>query len=113
MSAPRRSFLLVFGLFILVIAGGVAYFADSDPDGLDAVTQRGCTVVETDQGERLDGQCIAQHAQDHALASGPLADYAVGGDDRWTGVAGVIGAVVTLGAAGGLFWGLRRRTGGE
>ncbi|MGW5646304.1 PDGLE domain-containing protein [Saccharopolyspora sp. NPDC003752] len=113
MSAPRRRFLLVFGLFILVIAGGVAYFADSDPDGLDAVTQRGCTVVETEQGEQLEGQCIAQHAQDHAFSGGPLADYTVGGDDRWTGVAGVIGAVVTLGAAGGLFWGLRRRTGGE
>lgn len=113
MSAPNRRFLLVFGLFILVIAGGVAYFADSDPDGLDAVTQRGCIVVETGQGERLDGQCIAQHAQDHALSGGPLADYTIGGDDRWTGLAGVIGAVLTLGAAGALFWGLRRRTGGE
>ncbi|MCI2417536.1 PDGLE domain-containing protein [Saccharopolyspora sp. K220] len=113
MTTPRWRFLLVFGFVILAIAGGVAYFADSDPDGLDAVTQRGCTVVETQQGERLDGRCIAQHATDHAFSSGPLADYAIGGDDRWTGVAGVIGAVVTLAAAGGLFWGLRRRTGGN
>jgi cobalt/nickel transport protein len=113
MSAPPRRFLLVFGLFVLVIAGGVAYFADSNPDGLDAVTQRGCTVVETEQGEQLEGRCIAQNAKDHALSDGPLADYTFGGDDRWTGVAGVIGAVVTLGAAGSLFWGLRRRAGGE
>jgi cobalt/nickel transport protein len=105
--------LLVFGLFALAIAGGLAYFADSNPDGLDAVTRRGCTVVETAQGEQLEGHCIAQNAKDHALSGGPLADYTVGGDDRWTGVAGVIGAVVTLAAAGGLFWGLRRRTGSD
>ncbi|MDA3630744.1 PDGLE domain-containing protein [Saccharopolyspora oryzae] len=108
-----RRFLLVFGLVVLVIAGGVAYFADSDPDGLDAVTQQGCEVVQTDRGEQLTGHCIAQNTQEHALSGGPLADYTVGGDDRWTGLAGVIGAVVTLIAAGGLFWGLRRRTGSE
>ncbi|MBB5157900.1 PDGLE domain-containing protein [Saccharopolyspora phatthalungensis] len=113
MSVPRRRFLLVFGLFVLVIAGGVAYFADSAPDGLDSVTQRGCTVVQTAQGERLEGHCIAQNVTKHVFSGGPLADYTVGGDDRWTGLAGVIGAAVTLGAAGGLFWGLRRRTGGE
>ncbi|GAA0536509.1 PDGLE domain-containing protein [Saccharopolyspora thermophila] len=112
MSVPRRRFLLLFAAVVLVVAGVVAYFADSDPDGLDAVTQQGCTVVQTEEGERLEGRCIAQNAADHPFAGGPLADYTVGGDDRWTGVAGVIGAVVTLAAAGGLFWGLRRRNGG-
>jgi cobalt/nickel transport protein len=112
MSAPRGRFLLIFALVVLVVAGGVAYFADSDPDGLDAVTQRGCSTVVTEQGEQLRGDCIAQHATDHAFSGGPLADYAVGGDDRFTGVAGVFGAIVTLAVAGGLFWGLRRR-GGE
>lgn len=108
-----KRFLLIFALVVLAVAGGVAYFADSDPDGLDAVTQRGCAVVETGGGESLEGRCIAQHAGDHALSDGPLADYTVGGDDRFTGVAGIIGAVVTLAAAGGLFWGLRRRSGSE
>lgn len=111
MSVPRRRFLLIFALVVLVVAGGVAYFADTDPDGLDAVTQRGCETVQTQQGEQLRGDCIAQHTTDHALSEGPLADYAVGGDDRFTGLAGIIGALVTLAAAGGLFWGLRRRTG--
>ncbi|SFT01462.1 PDGLE domain-containing protein [Saccharopolyspora flava] len=106
-----KRFLLIFALVVLAVAGGVAYFADSDPDGLDAVTQRGCSVVRTEQGESLEGKCIAQHAGDHALGDGPLTDYTVGGDDRFTGVAGIIGAVVTLAAAGGLFWGLRRRSG--
>ncbi|RRO18929.1 hypothetical protein EIL87_05335 [Saccharopolyspora rhizosphaerae] len=106
-----KRFLLIFAVVVLAVAGGVAYFADSDPDGLDAVTQQGCTVVESGQGESLEGRCIAQNAGDHALADGPLADYTVGGDDRFTGVAGVIGAVVTLAAAGGLFWVLRRRSG--
>ena len=111
MSAPRGRFLLIFALVVLVVAGGVAYFADSDPDGLDAVTQRGCSAVQTGQGEQLRGDCIAQHETDHAFSEGPLADYALGGDDRFTGVAGVTGAIVTLAAAGGLFWGLRRRGG--
>lgn len=108
-----KRFLLIFALVVLAVAGGVAYFADSDPDGLDAVTQRGCAVVDTGAGESLEGRCIAQHAGDHALSDGPLADYTVGGDDRFTGVAGIIGAVVTLAAAGGLFWVLRRRSGSE
>ncbi|QUH02740.1 PDGLE domain-containing protein [Saccharopolyspora erythraea] len=107
-------FLVGFGLVALLIAAALSYFADSDPDGLDAVTRQGCTAVETEQGERLDGHCIAQNGTDHPLADGPLADYTVGGDDRLTGVAGAIGVVATLGAAGALFWGLRRRgTGGQ
>ena len=108
-SRTRPWFFVLFGLIALVLAGAVSYFASSDPDGLDSVTLEGCTVVETEQGEALEGSCIAQNATEHALASGPLADYAVEGDDRFTGVAGVIGVVATLVVAGGLFWLLRRR----
>ena len=43
------------------------------------------------------------------MAASPLADYAVGGGEGTVGVAGVIGVVVTLAVAGGLFWLLRRR----
>jgi cobalt/nickel transport protein len=103
----RRRFYVAFALLALVIAGGLSYLADSDPDGLDSVSQRGCQVVD---GERLEGECIAQDARDHALDAGPLADYAVGGDEALTGVAGVLGVLATLAVAGGLFWLLRRRT---
>jgi cobalt/nickel transport protein len=92
----------------LLIAGGLSYFASSDPDGLDSVTTEGCTVTSTDAGEQLDGTCIAQNAQDHALGSGPLADYSVGGAEGSVGLAGVIGVLVTAVLAGGLFRLLRR-----
>jgi cobalt/nickel transport protein len=106
----KQSFFLVgFALVALVIAGALSYFADSNPDGLDSATLKGCEVVETDQGERLTGNCIAQQAGDHHLSDSPLADYAVGGDDRFTGVAGVLGVLATAVIAGGLFWLLRRR----
>jgi cobalt/nickel transport protein len=106
-----RLFFIGFAVVALVIAGALSYFADSDPDGLDTATLEGCEVVETDGGEELVGDCIAKSAGEHHLADSPLADYAVGGDDRFTGVAGVIGVLATLVVAGGLFWLLRRRGG--
>ncbi len=103
--ARTRRFFVGFGLVALLLAAGVSYLADSSPDGLEAVTHRGCTT----QGEQLRGQCIARSAGEHAFSDGPLAGYAVGGDAALTGIAGAIGVVVTLAAAGGLFWVLRRR----
>jgi len=103
-------FLVGFAIVALVIAGALSYLADSDPDGLDTATLEGCEVVETETGEELVGDCIARGAQDHDLAASPLADYAVDGDDRFTGLAGVLGVVVTLVVAGGLFWLLRKRS---
>ena len=106
-----RRFLLGFGLVALLVAGALSYFADSDPDGLDSVAQRGCSITGTAGGERLAGDCIAQDARDHSLAGGPFADYTVGGDGRFTGLAGVLGVVGTFAFAAGLFWLLRRRPG--
>lgn len=103
-------FLLVFGLVALAVAGGLSYLADSSPDGLDTVTLRGCEVIDTEAGETLSGTCMAVEAREHPLAVGPLADYALDGDSRFTGVAGVIGVLVTLALAGGLFRLLRRRS---
>ncbi|MCD2188762.1 PDGLE domain-containing protein [Actinomycetospora soli] len=100
-------FLGAFLLVALLLAGGASYLASSSPDGLDAVTQTGCS--ETDAG--LQGQCIAQNAGEHPAAGSPFADYAVGGDEAFTGVAGVIGVIATLAVAGALFWLLRRRSG--
>jgi cobalt/nickel transport protein len=102
-------FFAGFALVALVIAGGVSYFADSNPDGLDSATLEGCQVVPTAHGEELTGSCIAKNATDHDLAASPLAGYGVGGDPRFTGVAGVAGVAATLALAGGLFWLLRKR----
>jgi cobalt/nickel transport protein len=102
-------FFLGFLATALLVAGGLSYLASSAPDGLDTVTLHGCDFVETDAGEQLGGTCIAQNAGDHSLGHSPLADYTLRGGQNTVGAAGVIGVVVTLAVAGGLFWLLRRR----
>jgi cobalt/nickel transport protein len=113
--APSRrgaAFFIGFLVVVLVIAGGISYFASSSPDGLDSVTLSGCQLDEA--GEPVAGTCIAQNAGDHAMAAAsPLADYAVEGGEGTVGLAGVMGVLVTLVAAGGLFWLLRRRDGAK
>ncbi|MDQ4011309.1 MAG: PDGLE domain-containing protein [Actinomycetota bacterium] len=116
MTAPHRGrsfprFFVSFGVIALLVAGLLSYLASSNPDGLDSATLNGCEVTEVNGTEQLSGQCIAQNARDHHLAGGPLADYTLGGDDGLTGVAGVIGVLVTLALAGGLFWLARPRQG--
>ncbi|MGD9531189.1 PDGLE domain-containing protein [Pseudonocardia sp.] len=101
-------FYVGFLLVALIIAGGVSYFASSSPDGLDSVTLHGC-VLNAD-GEPEAGTCIAQNATDHHLAESPFADYALFGGDGTVGAAGVVGVLVCVVVAGGLFWLLRRRT---
>jgi cobalt/nickel transport protein len=105
----RGRFLVGFLLVALVVAGALSYLASPHPDGLDTVALNGCTVTETSAGEQLDGTCIAQNAGEHAAAGSPLADYSLFGGDGTVGVAGVIGVLVTLLLAGGLFRLLRRR----
>ncbi|MDV3130960.1 PDGLE domain-containing protein [Mycobacterium sp. 29Ha] len=100
----RWSFWLAFAAATLLIAGVVSYFASSSPDGLDSATLRGCQVVETAAGDELTGDCIAQHADEHALATSPLADYSIGGQDGTGGIAGIIGVMVTVVVAGSAFW---------
>jgi cobalt/nickel transport protein len=120
MTAPHRQrgligFFVAFGVIALLIAGLLSYLASGNPDGLDSATLNGCEVTEVDGTEQLSGQCIAQNARDHDLAGSPLADYTLGGDDGLVGIAGIIGVLVTLALAGGLFWLARprqeRRTG--
>lgn len=90
----RRPSTLVFlraGLTVaLVLAFVVAPVASSSPDGLEKVA--------ADKG-------LDRDVRDHALAGGPLAEYTVRGvddDGLSTGVAGVIGVIVTFAAGCGL-----------
>ena len=108
MSTPTR-FSVGFLVVALLIAGGLSYFASSAPDGLDTVALHGCQTVQTAGGERLEGECIARNAAGHATTGSPLAGYSLFGGDGTVGPAGIIGVLVTLAVAGGLFWLLRRR----
>ena len=87
-------------LLALALAFFVSPFASSSPDGLERVA--------IDQG--FDGQ-----AQDHALAGGPLADYAVVGvesESLSTGLSGIVGVVLCFAIAAAVLVGVRaaRRT---
>ena len=90
-TAKDRKSLTLFLVGGLLVVLGLAFFvsplASSSPDGLEKVAR--------DQG-------FAGSADEHAFGDTPLADY--GGDDGVsTGVAGVIGVVITFGAAMILF----------
>lgn len=112
MSGTSKRFL-GFGvgalLVTLVLAGVVSSFASSNPDGLDWVSQRGCTVA--DEGV-TGGECIAQRGADHEQADSPLADYGIAGIDNpylSTGLSGVLGVLATFAIGYGVFWLVRRR----
>ena len=94
-----KAFLLTALVVTLLVAGVASYYASSHPDGLEHVAE---------QTGFLDS------AEDSPTADGPFADYSTRGvdDERVSvGITGVLGAAVTLLAAGGLFWALRRRGG--
>ena len=94
----NRAFLAAGLLIGLLLAGVVSFNASAAPDGLEKVA--------AEQG--MDAQ-----ARDHALSGSPFADYATKGveDGRLAGgLAGVAGVLVTLGAAGALFFALGRRS---
>lgn len=106
----RTGFLLAGLVVALVLAGLVSPFASGSPDGLEHTLLRGCTL--DDEGEIVAGSCPAQAEEEHGLADSPLADYAVRGLDHEglaTGLSGVVGVLITLAVAGGLFWLVRRR----
>lgn len=95
MKANTKLFLVAGLLIALGLALFVSPFADSSPDGL--------TKVAEDEG-------FASAEQEHDLADSPVADYEVSGvdDDRLrTGLAGVVGVLVTFGVGVGAFAVLR------
>ena len=81
----------------LLLAGGVSYYASSQPDGLTKVSQdKGFADTETDHGSK----------------DSPFAGYAAKdvGNQRLSGaVAGIVGVVVVLALGTGLVYVVRRR----
>jgi cobalt/nickel transport protein len=90
--SPSLRVFLIGGLLVAVgLALVVSGFASSSPDGLERVAE--------DKG-------FLETARDHLFADGPLADYAVKGVDNErlsTGLAGLIGVLVTFGVGLALF----------
>jgi cobalt/nickel transport protein len=94
----------------VVLAGVVSSFASGSPDGLDSVARDGCTFDSDDN--ITGGDCLAKREQDNQTADSPLADYGIrgiGNEYLSTGLAGVLGVLVTLGLGYGLFRLTRRR----
>ncbi|GAB3992565.1 PDGLE domain-containing protein [Nocardioides marmoraquaticus] len=94
----RKTFFAAFLLTSLVVAGGLSYYASSHPDGLEYVAEQ---------------TGFSDAAEESPTAGSPLADYQTEGvdDPRLSGgVAGVVGALATLGLASGVVWLVRRRS---
>ena len=89
--------LVLVGLALsLVIAGGISFYASSQPDGF----------------EKSAGEIgFLDTAEDSPLAGSPLAEYGVAGveNERLSGgLAGVIGVASTAAISFGIFYALRR-----
>lgn len=82
-----KKLVLVGAVISLVIAGIVSYFASSNPDGLEKVSgDKGLDVNVTDS----------------AVSDSIFADYGIAGLENSTGLAGVIGVIITAVIAYGL-----------
>lgn len=91
----KRTFVIGGVLVALVFAAVVSQFAVGNPDGLERVAE--------DTG-------FIEVAQDHSLADFVFADYATAGisnEPLSLAIAGIVGTVVTLLVAAGLFLGVR------
>jgi hypothetical protein len=89
--------LVVVGLVLsLVLAGGLSYYASSQPDGF----------------EKSAGEIgFLDTAEESPLAGSPLAEYGVAGveNERLSGgLAGLIGVASTAAISFGIFYALRR-----
>jgi cobalt/nickel transport system permease protein len=94
-----KTFVIGGALVALLFAAVVSQFAVDNPDGLERVAE--------DTG-------FISSAGDHALRRSVFADYATAGISNETlslAVAGVVGTLVTLAVAAGIFLALRERRG--
>ncbi|MFC4336129.1 PDGLE domain-containing protein [Salininema proteolyticum] len=105
----RNRGFLVWGLIVaLVLGGGIALFASSNPDGLESAMLDGCELTDD---EITGGECIAQSEGEHEVG-GPMADYGLsflGENDLAASLSGLLGVLLAMGAATGLFWLLAKR----
>ena len=100
-KVSTRTVVVVGVLLALLLAGVVSHYASTEPDGLNRVAQ--------DQG-------FSSSEREHGTADGPFAGYetsGVGNDRLSKGVAGLVGALVVLGLAGGVTFLVRRRDDGS
>lgn len=96
MMRSMKRFYLFFFLASLAIAGGISFYASSDPDGLEKVAE--------DKG-------FLETAEDSAVSGSPLADYGVQGFDNErlsVGASGVVGVFVTAAIAFTIFYLIKR-----
>ncbi len=98
MTSRRTRWFVLVGLVVaLALAFGVSRYASSKPDGLEKVA--------ADKG-------LDSNEKAHALSDGPFADYETRGvsdPGLGTGIAGVVGVVITFCVAGGVVWVVSRR----
>jgi cobalt/nickel transport protein len=89
--------LIIVGFAVsLALAGGVSYYASSQPDGLEKVAG--------DVG-------FLDSAKESAVKDSPLAEYGIAGveNERISGgLAGVIGVASTAAVSFAIFYGMRR-----
>ena len=89
--------LIIVGFAVsLALAGGVSYYASSQPDGLEKVAG--------DVG-------FLDSAKESAVKDSPLAEYGLAGVDNERisgGLAGVIGVASTAAVSFAIFYGMRR-----
>ena len=98
-KVATRTFVFGGVLVALVFAAVVSQFAVDNPDGLERVAE--------DTG-------FIESGEDHSLADFVFADYATEGisnEKLSLAIAGIVGTVVTLLVAYGLFMGMRETRG--
>ncbi len=80
---------VIISIFIsaLILGGGISYFASTNPDGLEWAVEK-----------------IAPEHEAEAVIKVPavMPDYAISENENTTGLAGIIGSIVTLVLAGGV-----------
>jgi len=96
-GVSTKAVVMVGLLVALLLAGVVSYYASNSPDGLNRVAQ--------DKG-------FSSAAKHHGAKHGPFAGYETKGVDNGRlsgGLAGVVGSLVVLVAAGGITYAVRRK----
>ena len=113
MANPIRSLINFVLSIIRAIVSAIVWLVTLPPPVSDAVgVARGDgATLAFERAGRVAELLVSSEVD--VTAGSPLADYTVGGAEGTNGIAGVVGVVVTVVLAGGLFWVLRRRGGND